>query len=151
METLTENYNASITVPVTATDVLKKISEITNWWGVTFSGNAEKQNDTFEIKMSGDSYFKMTVAELTPGKKLVWLVTDCHMPWFTDKTEWTNTKLIFDLSENNGATILKFTHQGLTPNVECYKDCETGWNHWIQTSLFSYLTTGQGVFRAPTK
>ena len=151
METLTENYSASIMVPVTATDTLKKISNLPGWWGVRFSGKAEKLNDEFEIKMSGDSYFKMRVAELTPAKKLVWLVTDCHMPWYTDKNEWTNTKLIFDVVENNGSTILKFTHQGLTPDVECYKDCSPGWSHWIQTSLFSYLTTGQGIFRAPTK
>ena len=73
------------------------------------------------------------------------------MPWYLDKKEWTNTKLIFDLSENNGATTLNFTHEGLTPEVECYKDCEPGWTHWITTSLYSYLTKGQGVFRAATK
>lgn len=150
METLTENYSASITVPVTATDALKKISNLPGWWGVSFSGSAEKQNDEFEIKMGGDSYFKMTVAELTPSKKLVWLVTDCHMPWYTDKNEWTKTKLVFDLSENNGSTLVNFTHEGLTPDVECYKDCAPGWSHWIKTSLFSYLTTSKGIFRAPT-
>jgi hypothetical protein len=86
-----------------------------------------------------------------PDKKVVWLVTDCNMPWYNDKKEWANTRMIFDLNEKNGITELTFTHEGLTPEVECYNDCAPGWTHWIKTSLFSYFTTGKGVFRAPTK
>jgi hypothetical protein len=93
----------------------------------------------------------MTVEELIPGKRMVWLVTDCYMPWFEDKKEWLNTRLIFDATENDGVTELKFTHEGLTPDIACFKDCEAGWTHWIKTSLFSYLTTGEGVFRPATK
>jgi len=147
----TKNFTSSISANISANEAIKKISNVTGWWGVTFTGSSEKQNDEFVIKMGGDSFFNFTVAELIPGKKVVWLVTDCNMPWYADKTEWTNTKLIFDLTENNGVTDLTFTHEGLTPDVECYKDCEPGWTHWIKTSLFSYFTTGEGVFRAPTK
>ena len=145
------NFNSSISAKISADEAIKKISHVPDWWGVTFSGSSEKQGDKFTVKMTGDSFFNFTVTELTPGKKVVWLVTDCLMPWYSDKTEWTNTKLIFDLKEKNGVTEVSFTHEGLTPNVECYKDCESGWTHWIKTSLFSYLTTGKGVFRAPTK
>jgi len=101
--------------------------------------------------MGGDSFFDFTVEELTPGKRVVWLITDCNMPCYSDKKEWANTKLIFDLIEDNGVVELNFTHEGLTPEVECYKDCAPGWAHWIKTSLFSYFTTGEGVFRPPTK
>ena len=145
------NFSSSISAKISADEAIKKISNLPEWWGITFSGNSEKQNDQFIVKMSGDSFFNMTVAELIPDKRVVWLVTDCNMPWFTDKKEWANTKLIFDLSENNGITELTFTHEGLTPDIECYKDCEEGWTHWIKTSLFSYFTTGKGVFRPPTK
>lgn len=145
------DFNSSISAKISATEAIKKISKVPEWWGVTFTGSAEKQNDTFTVKMTGDSFFNFTVTELIPGKRVVWLVTDCNMPWYADKKEWANTKLIFDLNENNGVTVLNFTHEGLTPEVECYKDCEPGWTHWIKTSLFSYFTTGKGVFRPPTK
>ena len=145
------DFTTSISANITPGEAIKKISNVPEWWGVTFTGNAEKQDDTFIVKMSGDSFFNFTVTELIPGKRVVWLVTACNMPWYSDKTEWTNTRLIFDLKENNGVTEVTFTHEGLTPEVECYKDCEPGWTHWIQTSLFSYLTNGKGVFRAPTK
>ena len=145
------DFNCSISVKINADEAIKKISHVPEWWGITFTGSAEKQNDKFIVKMGGDSFFDFTVTELMPGKRVIWLVTDCYMPWYSDKKEWANTRLIFDLDENNGETTLHFTHEGLTPNIECYKDCEPGWTHWIKTSLFSYLTTGKGVFRAPTK
>lgn len=146
-----KDFNKSITAKISANEAIKKISNVQEWWGVSFSGSSEKQNDKFVVKMSGDSFFDFTVTELIPGKRIVWLVTDCNMPWYSDKKEWANTKLIFDLDEHNDVTELNFTHEGLTPEVECYKDCASGWTHWIQTSLFSYLTTGKGVFRPPTK
>ena len=142
-----KNFNRSISVNISANEAIKKISKVQEWWGVTFSGSSEKQNDKFVIEMGGDSFFNMTVAELIPNKKVVWLVTDCYMPWYSDKKEWLNTKMIFDFTENNGTTSLTFTHEGLTPDIECFKDCEPGWNHWITRSLFSYLTTGTGDFK----
>ena len=144
------DFSSSISSEISASEAIKKISNVTGWWGITFSGSSEKQNDKFIVKMGGDSFFDFTVAELIPGKKIVWLVTDCNMPWFSDKKEWANTKLIFDLKENSGVTNLNFTHEGLTPEVECYKDCVPGWTHWIKTSLLSYFTTGEGVFRPST-
>jgi len=145
------NFNSTISAEISAGEAVKKISNLPGWWGVGFSGSAEKQNDAFVVKMGGESWFNFTVTELNPGKKIVWLVTDCNMPWYTNKKEWANTKLIFDLVENDGITTVHFTHEGLTPDIECYKDCEPGWTHWIATSLSSYLTTGTGVFRQPTK
>lgn len=141
------NFNCSISAKISPNEAVKRISNIREWWGITYSGSSEEQNDKFIVKMGGDSFFNFTVTELIPGKRIVWLVTDCNMPWYSDKKEWANTKLIFDLSENNGVTTLKFTHEGLTPDVECYKDCETGWTHWITTSLLSLLTTGKGEMK----
>lgn len=145
------DFNCSIAANISAEEATKKIANVPEWWGVTFTGNAGKQNDKFTITMGGDSFFHFTVTEFIPGKRIAWLITDCNMPWYSDKKEWANTRLIFDLHENNGGTELHFTHEGLTPDIECYKDCEPGWTHWIKTSLFSYLTTGKGVFRKPTK
>ena len=145
------DFTSSISAEISAAEAIKKISNVPEWWGVTFTGSSEKKYDKFTIKMGGDSFFNFTVLELIPGQRVVWLVEDCNMPWYSDKKEWANTRLIFDLRENNGVTELNFKHEGLTPDSECYKDCEPGWTHWIKTSLFSYFTTGKGVFRPSTK
>ena len=113
------DFTSSISAKISANEAIKKISNVPEWWGITFTGNSKNQNDTFTVKMGGDSFFNFTITELIPGKRVVWLVTDCNMPWYSDKKEWANTRLIFDLQENNGVTELKFTHEGLTPDVEC--------------------------------
>lgn len=143
------DFNISITTKISADEAIKKISRIPEWWRVTFTGSAEKQNDTFTARMSGDSFFNFTVTELIPGKRVVWLVTDCNLPWYPDKKEWKGTRLIFDLREKGGETTLHFRHEGLTPDVECYKDCELGWTHFIKTSLYFFFTTGKGVLQMP--
>jgi uncharacterized protein YndB with AHSA1/START domain len=146
-----KDFTSIISAKISAKKAIDKISNVPQWWGISFTGDSKNQNDQFVVKMGGDSFFNFTVEELIPGKRIVWLVTDCNMPWYSDKKEWANTRLIFDLEEHDGITELNFKHEGLTPDVECYKDCEPGWTHWIQTSMFSYLTKGEGVFRAPTK
>jgi hypothetical protein len=143
---LQNSLTLSFTAKISADETLYKISKVPEWWGVDFEGNAEKQGDHFVIKMGPEAYFNCTVIELIPGKKVVWSVDESFMPWYTDRQEWTNTQMIFELSEHQGETTLTFTHQGLTPEVDCYKDCKPGWTHWITRSLFSYLTTGKGDF-----
>jgi hypothetical protein len=142
-----KNFQTSISAKISPSGAIKRISKVPEWWGINFWGHAKNLNDKFVIKMGGDSFVDFTVSELIPGKRVAWLVTDCYMPWYSDKKEWANTKLIFDLAEHDGVTTLNFTHEGLTPEVECYKDCEIGWTHWIRTSLLSYFTTGEGQFK----
>jgi hypothetical protein len=146
-----QDYQSTITVKLPAEQALNRISKITDWWGVTMEGNPSKLNDNFVIRMTGDSFFNMRVSELIPDKKMSWHISDCNMPWYNNKKEWTDTSLIFECVPESDGTRITFTHEGLTPQSECWEDCKPGWTHWIQTSLYSYLTTGQGVFRKPTK
>ncbi len=38
----TRNFQSNISAKMGANEVIKKISNIPGWWGVTFSGNSEK-------------------------------------------------------------------------------------------------------------
>ncbi|HET6990556.1 MAG TPA: SRPBCC domain-containing protein, partial [Bacteroidia bacterium] len=105
-----QGFTCSFTANISANDAIKKISKVSDWWGVTFSGNAEKQNDKFVIKMGNGAFFNCTVSELIPGKKVVWSVGDCNMPWYSNKKEWSDTKMIFDILESNGVSTITFTH-----------------------------------------
>jgi len=37
------------------------------------------------------------------------------------------------------------THIGLVPGIECYNDCEKGWDHYIRDCLFKLITTHKGI------
>ncbi|WP_413666907.1 SRPBCC domain-containing protein [Mucilaginibacter sp. Mucisp86] len=140
---ITNSFSTSINITISPEAALQKISEVANWWGVNFEGSAAKQGDHFVIKMGPEAWFNYTVVELVPGKKVVWHVDDCYMPWYEDKTEWKGQDMVFEINDNT----LTFTHVGLVAGIACFKDCVPGWTHWITRSLKSYLETGKGDFK----
>ena len=101
-------------------------------------------NDIFTTHF-GETFVTFKVVEVVPQKKIVWLVTDCYLHWLKDKTEWTNTKLSFEISTENDETKILFTHIGLAPEVECYNDCRKGWDQYIKDSLLKLITEGKGL------
>jgi hypothetical protein len=139
---LTNSFSTKITIAISPEAALQKISEVANWWGVSFEGSAEKQGDRFVVKMGPEAWFNYTVTELT-GEKAVWHVDDCYMPWYEDKYEWKGHDMIFEIEGSS----LTFTHVGLVAGIACFKDCVPGWTHWITRSLTSYFETGKGDYK----
>jgi len=139
-----ENYAATIEVAKSPEEVFDCITRVTNWWNKEdFAGESAKLNDEFAIHHPGAHYSKQKLVEVIPGRKIAWLVTDSTLDWLEkDKHEWTNTKMIFEISADNGKTILHFTHEGLVPEKECYAMCETGWNLIIKDWLLHFITYG---------
>lgn len=140
-----KNYHRTITVNASATEAMKKISEVNCWWKKDFSGSAEKLNDIFTVPFGEPSFVDFVVSEIIPGKKAVWKVTDCYLPWFNDKKEWNNTEVVFELSEADGKTQIDFTHVGLVPEVECYNVCEKGWDGHVTESLVKFINEGKTI------
>ncbi len=138
-----ENYNSSITANVTPAEAFNSICKVTEWWSKNIDGKTEDLNDVFTYH-PGDTRVTFKITEFNPDKKIVWHVTDCYLHWLTDKTEWTNTDVVFEIVEKGDATQITLTHIGLVPQVECYEGCVKGWNFFIGESLRKLITEGQG-------
>ena len=41
--------------------------------------------------------------------------------------EWSGTRLLFDLAEQNGQTLLKFAHAGWQAETDYFVSCNTTW------------------------
>ena len=139
-----QNYNATLTVSQPATEVFKAIISVSKWWSENLTGDSENPEGVFTVDFGNESFVTHKLIEVVPDKKVVWLVTDCNLPWLKDKTEWTNTKMNFEISTRDSQTEMTFTHVGLVPEVECYDMCVKGWDQYIKDSLLKLITEGKG-------
>ena len=138
-----ESFSATIEVAKSPQEVFNCLTEVTNWWSNDFKGSSQELHDEFTIHHPGQHYSKQKLVEVISNKKIVWLVTDSTLYWLqNNKHEWTNTKMIFELTTEGDKTILHFTHQGLTPGMECYAMCEKGWTMIIKSWLLYFITNG---------
>jgi len=138
-----ESFSATIETTKSPQVVFNAINDVTNWWSKDFEGNSTKLNDEFIINHPNQHYSKQKLIQVVPSKKIVWLVTESKLNWLKNNTEeWTNTQMIFEISTKDDKTILHFTHDGLTPEKECYAMCEKGWDMIIKDWLFHLIIIG---------
>jgi hypothetical protein len=140
----TTNFTTTILVNQTPSEVFDAINNVREWWQGEIEGSTDKLNDEFTYRMEEFHFSKQKIVEFIPDEKVVWLITDSQLNFIKDKSEWTGTKIIFEIYGINNKTQLRFTHQGLVPKIECYGDCSNAWGQLIQQSLFSLITTGKG-------
>jgi uncharacterized protein YndB with AHSA1/START domain len=138
------NFTTTFFVKQTPAEVFNAINNVSGWWQGEIEGSTGNLNDEFTYRMKEFHFSKQRLIEVVPGKKIVWLVIDSNLNFIKNKSEWTGTKIIFEISEINNKTQLRFTHLGLVPEIECYGGCSNGWAKLIQESLFSLITTGKG-------
>ena len=142
------NKNCTVTIEVakSPTAIFNSIKEVSKWWSKDFEGASAKLNDEFVINHPGRHYSKQKLVEVIQNKKIVWLVTESTLNWLEkDKHEWTNTKMIFEITTKGDKAVLHFTHEGLVPEKECYAMCEQGWNRVIKDWLFNFITNGKTI------
>lgn len=140
-----QDYTATLAVDVAAMEIFKSINDVAKWWTPDLQGSSQKLNDMFTVQFADMHISTQKVVEFIPGKKVVWLVTASNLSFIKQTDEWTNTHISFEIKQLGDKTALQFTHIGLVPAIECFKDCSKGWDYYIKGSLFKFLTTGTGT------
>lgn len=139
-----QNFTTTFLVDKTPEEVFNAINNVSSWWSGEIIGNTDKLNDVFIYHFEDIHSCKVKILEMVPDKKVVWLILENDFNFTKDKTEWVNTKVVFDIGSQGDKTSLTFTHIGLVPSYECYETCHQGWTHYIQNSLKKYIDTGKG-------
>ena len=140
----TPDFTTTILVDQSPKEALAAIKNFRGWWSEAIEGGTDELNDEFTYHYKDIHYCKLKLVELVPDQRVVWLVLDNYFKFTKDKSEWIGTKLVFDISQKGGQTEIRFTHEGLVPQYECYEICREAWTDYITDSLFSLITTGKG-------
>lgn len=139
-----QNFTTTFLVDQTPREVFNAVTNVRGWWSDEIEGGTEKLNDEFIFQVKDVHYSKIKLIEVVPDERVVWLVTYNYLSFVKDHSEWTGTKVRFDISRQGNKTQLSFTHEGLVPEYECYDICTTAWTSYVQASLLPLITTGKG-------
>ena len=147
----TPDFNTIILVDESPKVVFDAINNVRGWWSEEIVGNTNQLNDVFDYHYEDVHRCKIKLVEVVPNQKVVWLIMNNYFSFTKDETEWTGTKIIFEISEKDNKTLLSMTHEGLVPEYECFDICKNSWTNYIQNSLQSLINTGKGYPNAEGK
>ncbi len=146
-----QNFTTTLSVNQTPQQAFHAINNVRGWWSEEIEGNTDKLHEVFRYHYEDVHRCKIKIVEFVPNEKVVWHILENYFKFTHDSTEWTDTKISFEISEKNGKTEIRFTHIGLVSEYECFDVCSKAWTHYIQKSLKDLITTGQGLPNAAGK
>jgi len=138
------NFTTSFTVGQTPEQVFAAINNVRGWWSESIEGETDRLGAEFDYRYKDVHRCKIKVVEFVPSRKVVWSVLQNYFSFTRDETEWTDTKISFEIAKKGDQTELRFTHIGLVPHYECYDACSDGWHTYINGSLRDLIVTGAG-------
>ena len=138
-----QNFTTTFSVDQTPEEIFKAINNVRGWWSEEIEGGTDTLGAEFKNHYKDVHRCKMKITEFVPGQKVVWVVLDSYFNFTEDKTEWKGTKVIFEVSKIDDKTQLRFTHEGLVLEYECFNVCSNAWGSYINGSLRSLITTNR--------
>jgi uncharacterized protein YndB with AHSA1/START domain len=133
-----------IVVPNSPEQIFDAVTNVRGWWHEGLEGESAAVGDEFTFTDYVEHWCRFRLTEVIPARRVVWLVIDSRLDFVENHTEWTGTQVIFDITPTPHGTSLRFTHEGLRPTVECYRECSRGWDFYINESLKDLITVGTG-------
>lgn len=138
------SYATAFSVEQSPEEVFAAINDVRGWWSGQIEGGTSNPGDEFTYRYKDVHYSKQKLVEVVPSRRVVWQILDAWLSFTEDKREWNGTRVIFEISAEGGKTEVRFTHEGLVPQLECFDKCTNAWSFYINGSLRNFITTGQG-------
>ena len=138
------SFVTSVAVEQPPEEVFDAVRNVRGWWSGRIEGGTSDVGDEFTYEVPDVHWCRIRVTEVDPPRRVSWLVLDSWLTFTDVKDEWTGTTVTFDVLEQDGSTQVRFTHEGLTPDTECYEPCSNAWTGYVNGSLRDLITTGVG-------
>lgn len=122
---------AEVRAALTDTDALAA------WW-TPVTGDGE-QGGELAFSFRGDDAPTVMRVDEASIQRVAWTCVSSGVA-----PDWIGTEISYTLEPLDSGTVIFFQHHGLTPALECFDMCYSGWTHYAQ-SLAQYVDTGVGM------
>jgi Activator of Hsp90 ATPase homolog 1-like protein len=146
-----QSFTSSFSVEKTPNEAFAAVTNVRGWWSEDIDGGTAELGDEFTYRYGDEHRCTMRLTEVVPGRKVSWLVVENYFDQTEDTTEWAGTTISFEISAKDGQTEVRFTHQGLVPDCDCFDACSSAWGFFVNGSLRSLITTGAGTPNARSR
>ena len=139
-----QNFTTAFTVDQTPAQAFAAVTDVRGWWSGEIDGRTDRVGAEFTYHYQDIHFSKQRITELVPDERVVWRVLESHLNFTEDPDEWVGTEIIIEVSRKGDQTEVRFRHQGLVPEFECFDQCSNAWSSYINNSLQHLITTGNG-------
>lgn len=142
------SFTTTLSVEATPDEAFAAINDVRGWWSRDVDGSTDTVGAEFYFRGNQDGVnvhrARIRVTDLVPGRRVGWQVLDNWMSFIGDQSEWTGTRITFDISPADQGSQIRFSHVGLVPAYECYDVCHDAWSFFLHDSLRGLITSGRG-------
>ncbi|HUR60820.1 MAG TPA: SRPBCC domain-containing protein [Candidatus Thermoplasmatota archaeon] len=124
--------------------VFAAVNDVAAWWNRGVEGTTRGLGAEFAVQFDDLHFSRQRIVDWVPDRRVTWLVTESRLSWLDDPAEWNGTRVDFQVTPRGQASELRFTHEGLLPDVECYQGCSAAWQHFVGGSLRDLIEKGRG-------
>ena len=141
---MTDDLTYRFTVDQSPTEAFAAICDVRGWWSGGVEGRTDELGAEWSYEVPGIHFSAFRITELVPDRSVAWLCTESHLTFIEDKEEWTGTTVRFEVVPTEAGTEVRFTHEGLVPQVECYGVCRVAWGEYVEGSLKGLIESRTG-------
>ncbi len=144
-----ENYKCQLSIDAPIQEVYAALThqeKLKGWWTTRCEIHTQAgEESTFHFDKTS---FVMKNEKLITNQEVLWKCVSHEFETEDPDTktdEWIGTEIEFKIKENDKKwTDLSFEHKGMTPALECYKNCVSSWDHFLKTSLKHFVEARKG-------
>jgi uncharacterized protein YndB with AHSA1/START domain len=130
-ESMQGDYTKAISIraPIgTVFPMLASLDGIGSWWEGSVTGNAAEQGELRFSLPDSDDYTQIIVDSVIVPSDVAWSVLEDN----GFGGEWMGTSITFHIEEDvDGSCTLTLHHRGMTPALDCFVDCRSGWDRHL--------------------